>query len=468
MSRAYPPGLGRGWHTTTFRWLTIYAVIFATSVIGLVGALEWSVTRSIEQATDGLMRWQLTYFDSIAPDLLPMTIHRRLEHERMHTNYYGLFSSTGEHIAGDIRQIPAGVLPDETGHTVSGLSITHDLRSPEARVMATRRDEGDTLIVARDLSNVLGIRRALNQTLIGGAVICLIVGIAGGLLISVRQLRRVRDIRRVTLRIARGDLNQRLPVGGRDELDMLAHLVNHMLGEVERFMHEVKGACDGIAHDLRTPLAHIRTLLGNLEEQSHLMEDATAAGMLVQARVETDTLLGRFRAMLRISEIGALQRRGGFAVMDLQALVTDLFELYEPLAEDRGVLLTLLPARTSTSPKALCINGDRALLFEAFSNLMDNAIKFSPPGGRIVIQLEEGAGGPYVSVSDEGPGIPVYERNAVLQRFYRSNATRHLPGVGLGLSIVTAVVRVHDFDIRIGSADPGAKITVECWPHAFE
>lgn len=465
MSRAYPPGLGRGWHTTTFRWLTIYAVIFAASVIALVGALEWSVTRSIEQATDGLMRWQLTYFDSIAPDLLPATIHRRLEHERMHTNYYGLFSSTGEHIAGDIREIPAGVLANEIGHTVDGLSITHHLRSPEARVMAIHGESGDTLIVARDLSNVMGIRRALNQTLIGGAVVCLIVGIAGGLLISVRQLRRVRDIRRVTLRIARGDLNQRLPVGGRDELDMLAHLVNHMLSEVERFMHEVKGACDGIAHDLRTPLAHIRTLLGNLEEQSLLMNDAHSASMLVQARAETDTLLGRFRAMLRISEIGALQRRGGFAVLDLQALVTDLFELYEPLAEDRGVKLDIaMPALPEGAP----INGDRALLFEAFSNLMDNAIKFSPPGGRVLIRLETGSSGPFVSVSDEGPGIPVDERNAVLQRFYRSNATRHLPGVGLGLSIVTAVVRVHDFEIRIGGAASGAIMSVECWPHAFE
>lgn len=454
--------MGRGWHTTTFRWLSIYAVIFATSVIALVGALEWSVTRSMEATTDGLMHWQLIYFDSIPTGNLRLVIRRRLEHERMHSNYYGLFSEKGSYIDGDILAMPFDVPSDAIGITEHNLDVYNQHGTPVVRVMALKRDDGTTMIVARDLSTVLSVRDALNRTLIAGAVICLIVGIVGGLLVSWRQMRRVRDIRRVTLQIARGDLNQRLPVGGRDELDMLSHLVNHMLGEVERFMHEVKGACDGIAHDLRTPLAHIRTLLGNLEEQQVLAHNGDAEGMLIQARIETDTLLARFRAMLRISEIGALQRRGGFDALDLHALVTDLFELYEPLAEDRGVTLQLHAAPVAQ------INGDRALLFEAFSNLMDNAIKFSSAGGIVAIRVDMAVGGPYVLVSDQGPGIAESERNAVLQRFYRSDATRHVPGVGLGLSIVTAVVRVHDFEIHIGNAYPGATMTIECWPHAFE
>jgi signal transduction histidine kinase len=257
-----------------------------------------------------------------------------------------------------------------------------------------------------------------------------------------------------------------LPIGGRDELDMLAHLVNHMLEEIERLMTEVKSACDGIAHDLRTPAAHIRTLLANVAERMHVVQDDGVAQMVDRARVEADMLLDRFGAMLRISEIGALKRRGGFSSVDLTTLVHELSELYEPLAEDRGIRWTVAVDQVAA------VHGDRALLFEAFSNLLDNAIKFAPDNGEVRIELTDHPQGAQLTISDNGPGIPEREREAVLQRFYRGDQTRHLAGSGLGLSIVSAVMRLHDFALRVGAngtgASPGTSMTVECWPHALE
>jgi signal transduction histidine kinase len=287
--------------------------------------------------------------------------------------------------------------------------------------------------------------------------VCLLAGVAGGLALSVRQMRRLKAIRRVTQRIAQGDLAQRLPMGGRDEVDMLAHLVNHMLAEVERLMNEVKGACDGIAHDLRTPLAHVRTLLAHAAERTETLDDAALSQLVERARIETDALLDRFRAMLRISEIGTLQRRGGFGEMQLETLVEEVGELYEPLAESRSIQLSVHVQPVDA------IHGDRALLFEALSNLVDNAIKFTPEGGVVRMELRQTSAGPQVEIVDNGPGIAADERDAVLQRFYRGESTRHLSGSGLGLSIVSAVMRVHDFTMKIGNAQPGTRISIECW-----
>lgn len=460
------PGMrARRWHTTTFRWLSAYAAVFVVTVVLLVGVIACMATAVMERTTDDVMAWQLIYFDSIPDAELPATIRQRLEHERMHTNFYGLYAANGTLVAGDVTRFPSGLPVDTIGVTLRHtLHLIDGQRSPIVRGMAERRPDGKVLLVARDLTHIIAIRDSIIRALIIGGVLCLAAGVVGGLLLSVKQLRRVRDMRRVIQQIARGDLQQRLPIGGRDELDMLSHLVNHMLDEVERLMHEVKDACDGIAHDLRTPLAHVRALLGQIAEHSATSGNAAMDDMVERARIETDVLLNRFRAMLRISEIGALQRRGGFAELDLATLVGEISELYEPLAESVGVRwITRIDAVTP-------IHGDRALLFEAISNLVDNAIKFveqgdenGDAGGQVRIEVTQTPNGPQVDIIDNGPGIALKERQAVLQPFYRSEQTMHIEGSGLGLGIVVAVLRLHDFTLRIGNAEPGARMTVECW-----
>jgi signal transduction histidine kinase len=450
--------LGRRWHSTTFRLITVYAVIFSISVMSLLGFIGWAVTGDMERETDVVMEWQFIYFDSMPHTDLATAIERRLEHERMHTNYYGLFAADGQHISGDVMKLPPDLPVNRRGVTLEHtLQVMSGQKAPVVRAMAERRSDGEILVLARDLTHILRIRETIINALIGGGILCLVAGVAGGLALSVRQMRRLKAIRRVTQRIAQGDLGQRLPIGGRDEIDMLAHLVNHMLEEVERLMNEVKGACDGIAHDLRTPLAHVRTLLVHVAERAEGGDDAALASLVERARAETDALLDRFRAMLRISEIGTLQRRGGFAEVALQALVDEVGELYEPLAEIRSLKFAV--ESVAVEP----IHGDRALLFEAFSNLLDNAFKFTQPGGVVRMVLSQTPAGPLVEIVDNGPGIPLDERDAVLQRFYRGERTRHLAGSGLGLSIVSAVMRVHDFTMRIGNAEPGTRVSIECW-----
>jgi len=441
-----------------FRLLSVYALIFSVSLMLLLGYIALTVTRDMEHETDMVMRWEFTYFNAVPDAELPAAIARRLEREHMHPNYYGLFAADGRYLAGDVLTLPPGLPLPYVGVTYKNtLSVVGTDPAPVSRAMAERRKNGEILLVAQDLTRILRIRREIIQALIGGGLFFLVMGVATGVIVSMRQMKRVTMIRRVTLQIAQGDLQKRLPVGGRDEIDMLSHLVNHMLDEVERLMTEVKGACDGIAHDLRTPLGHVRTLLTRIAERAKPYGDEHLSLMLERARSDTDWLLDRFRAMLRISEIGSLRRRGGFAELELGTLVAEIGELYEPLAERKSIGFSV---KSVTVPP---IYGDRALLFEMLSNLIDNALKFTPSGGAASIELSQTPLGPQIDIVDNGPGIPLSERDAVLQLFYRSEQTRHIEGSGLGLSIVSAVIRVHDFRMVIGNVESGTHVRIECW-----
>jgi signal transduction histidine kinase len=228
------------------------------------------------------------------------------------------------------------------------------------------------------------------------------------------------------------------------------------MGEVERLMGEVKDATDTIAHDLRTPLTRART-------QLHRLEQSGAVTPLDIARVtaELDTVLERFRALMRISELEAAGRQAGFAPTDLARLAADVCDLYQPLAEANGVEFRCPPASTIT------VAADSKLLFEAISNLVDNAIKFTGEGGTVILRVDDDTARPGIVVEDTGPGIPQPEKAAVLQRFYRGERDRMVPGSGLGLSIVAAIVRLHRFELELADAHPGLRAVIVCRPSAI-
>ncbi|EDT42607.1 sensor histidine kinase [Burkholderia ambifaria] len=451
--------------------LSLYAVTFSLSVLLLVGFIGWAVTADMQRKTDSVLAWELLYFDALTSDDVLRAVQARLdhehtrttyEHEHEHINYYGLFGPDGGHITGDISEMPAGLTFGDDGSTLDRtLSVMPGDRAPVVRAMAHKMKDGSVLVIARSLTGILQFRETVVKSLVIGGLACLFAGVAGGYVLSLRLCRRLKRIRRVTRRIARGDLGQRLPIGGRDELDMLAHLVNHMLDEVERLMNEVKITCDCIAHDLRTPLVHVRGLLMRMGERADALGDDVLTLLVSQACTETDILLSRFQAMLRISEIGALQRHGGFAHVQLDAIITDVGELYEPLAEHRSIRFEI--ERAPVEP----IYGDRALLFEMFVNLIDNAIKFTPDGGAVRIELKCTPAGPRVDIVDSGIGIAPDKRDAIRKRFYRAENARHIAGSGLGLSIVSAIGRLHNFSIGIEDAQPGTRVMVECWCHGL-
>jgi signal transduction histidine kinase len=294
------------------------------------------------------------------------------------------------------------------------------------------------------------------QSLIWSGALIIVLGLGLGAALSLAPLKRIQAVQLASLPILEGDLSARLPTSNRrDEIDMLAGIANGMMDEVERLLWAVKSVGDNVAHDLRTPLTRLRALLYRVRQETG--PSAAHADMIDQALSETDTLLTRFRALQRISEIDRRERRAGFAPVRLQALVEQVGELYRPLTEQHGLHLVV------EAEDACDVLADRDLLFEAFSNLMSNAVKFTPCGGGVRLKLTKQTEGPRVEIVDTGPGVPEGEREAVLQRFYRGRQAIQAQGCGLGLSIVAAVARLHNFRLELGDASPGLRVTLDCW-----
>jgi signal transduction histidine kinase len=237
---------------------------------------------------------------------------------------------------------------------------------------------------------------------------------------------------------------------------MLAAIVNAMLDRIERLMNEVKGVCDNIAHDLRTPLTRLRAQLYRIQQEA--ADGSPEALQMDQVIAETDTLMARFRGLLRISELEDQQRRSGFMRLDPLQLLQELHDFYLPLAEERELVFTL------EVPDSLpLLNGDRALLFEAVSNLLSNSIKFTPPGGEVILRGIDQGDSTRIEVLDSGPGIPEAERKAVFRRFYRAEGSSQHGGFGLGLSIVAAIVNLHGFTLEVDRSESGgARLVLDC------
>ena len=224
---------------------------------------------------------------------------------------------------------------------------------------------------------------------------------------------------------------------------------------LEEALQEAKVVGDNIAHDLRTPLTRVRIRLERGREHAATLEEFRAVAD--QAMAGLDQSLTTITALLRITEIEHSRRREGFGQVQLAPLIREAADLYDPIAENKGVTLRV------EAPDGAAVSGDRDLLFEAVANLVDNAVKFTPEGGRVELTLLHQEGETVIRVSDTGPGIPEIEREAVTQRFYRSDQSRNIKGLGLGLSMVAAIIKLHSFRFRISSG-PGCTVEVAC-PH---
>jgi signal transduction histidine kinase len=283
----------------------------------------------------------------------------------------------------------------------------------------------------------------------------IVLAFVAGSLLSWRALRRVRLIHRAAERILHGNLSERLPHRGTgDDFDRLAAAVNRMLDEIAHLMDEIKGVGDDIAHDLRTPLTRVRTRLERGSESSRSQQELEN---IVGAAIDgLDQTLGLVTALLRITEIEDGRRRAAFRRVDLSAIVRDVAELYGPVAEQGGIALAV------ENPGARYAHGDPDLLLEAIANVVENAVKFAPPNSTVHLSVVDESGTPVVRVADRGPGIPPEERESVLKRFYRTDKSRHLPGNGLGLGLVAAIVKLHHFRVAISEAAPGCIFEIIC------
>jgi signal transduction histidine kinase len=309
------------------------------------------------------------------------------------------------------------------------------------------------LLVAQDVHDRDLTQRMFTTTLPWTVALILVFGLLGGALMSHNMLRRLDAINRASGEIMAGDLTRRVPVSGaHDEFDVLAENLNQMLDRIERLLKGLREVTDSVAHDLRTPLNRLRQRL----EQSLARLAATGSdtGEIERAIADTDQLIATFNALLLIAETDAGAARGAMSPLDLASVASDVSELYEPLAEERNIALTL------TAASVPVIEGNRSLVAQALANLVDNAIKYTPTGGKVAISIGQSFTGVDLSVADTGPGILPSDRPRVVERFVRLEASRNSPGTGLGLSLVAAVAHFHNAQLLLEDNAPGLKATL--------
>jgi signal transduction histidine kinase len=438
--------------TSSFRIAGISAGAFALGVLVLFAFIYWQTASRETGTIDRFVERQVRDFAVSRPGQLVRALDLGSLRAGERIAYAGLFDAAGHALAGNLAAMPPFFPIDGRAHAAL-------IGARPARAAAAALPDGRVLFIARDVAELNQLQGIVLRALLLGAIPALMLALGAGALLSWRELRRVRMVQRALVHILRGDLKERLPArNAADDFDRLAIAVNRMLDEIERLIEEIRGVGDNIAHDLRTPLTRVRARLERAREATRTPAELEAA--IDGAVAGLDQTLGIVTALLRIAEIEQGNRRAAFGDIDLARIVRDVAELYGPIADDAGIELAV------AAPAARVVKGDRDLLVEAVANVLDNAIKFAPARSRIDLAVIDGPRGPIVRVRDRGPGIAPSERQHVLTRFYRADKSRTLPGSGLGLGVVSAVMALHRFGIAIGDAEPGCAFDLICAPAA--
>jgi signal transduction histidine kinase len=441
--------------STTFRWALAVAGVFAIFVILLFGFIYWQTDQYLIARSDRMIASQLDVMAALPRERRLDAIDEDLKQDSRGVHYAGLFGADGHRITGNLEQLPPDLNVDDTAQSVSIVRLLPSGRETHViRAIARRMPNGDALLIGREVDETREISHVVGQALVLGLLPALCLCLLAGAWLSMRAQKRVEEVNQRVQRIIAGDLHERLPHRGADEpFSKLAAIVNGMLDEMETMIHALAGVGNDIAHDLRTPLTRARLALergrtnATTPEQFHASTDKAIANI--------DQSLTIITALLRLAEIENNRRSAAFGDVPLDEMLREVFDLYEPIAEAKNINLRVEARQPSV------VRGDRDLLFEAVANLVDNAIKFTPEGGRVDIELTRGDGETVVRVTDTGCGIGEQEREAVLRRFYRSDKIRNTPGVGLGLSLVAAIVKLHGFRLAIQSG-PGGRLAIIC------
>jgi len=443
--------------STAFRWALGIALWSTLLSLLLFAFVYWQTAAFMQDELAQVLRHEARY---AARDSAQAAV--RIEtwiSEDLHSVHFaGLFDAAGRKLAGNLDARPADLPLDGEVHRIGTQVAIAGRRLHEELWSAARSlEDGSVVVVAHDTDEIDRAKATVIRALGLALVPTLAFSILGGVLLAGRARRRLAATEAAVARVMRGDLRQRLPVGpAGDEFDRLAQDVNGMLDEIERLMEEVRGVGDAVAHDLRTPLTRLRLRLERGRTQARDLAELRQA--VDQGLVWIDQTLDMVTAVLRIGEIEHGRRCAAFGPVDLRLVLSEAVELFEPLAEEKGVALA--PDIDDAVPP---VAGDRSLIFEAVSNLLDNAIKFTPAGGRVGIGLLYRDGEALIVIEDTGPGIPAAEREQVFRRFYRAERARQAPGNGLGLGLVAAIAKLHGFALALTErAGGGCRFEVAC------
>ena len=450
--------------TTTFRLALIYLGLFLILVLFLLGFVYWTTSGVADRQID----------DTIEAEITGLAEQYRLRGlgglsdvvaERSRNQRYSLYLLTGPGgfaLAGNLNAWPeAKTDPNGWFDFAYRRTVAGDVETHNARARHLKLGSDFDLLVGRDVEERRRIDQVLRASIAWAVALTLGLGLLGGIVFSRNVLRRIEAITRASRDIMEGDLRRRLPRSGSDdEIDRLAGSLNDMLEEIERLVTSMREVTDNIAHDLRSPLTRLRNRIEvTLLKEASPAEYRTALEDTVS---EVAGLLDTFNGLLAIARAEAGRPEGAPERFDLSAAVGDMVELYAPVAEEKTLTLT------GNVDAGLSLMGFRQLMSQALGNLIDNAIKYTPAGGTISVVLKRQGQGCELIVADSGPGIPEADRDRVLDRFVRLEASRNSPGSGLGLSLVRAVARLHGAELVLADNLPGLRIILRFPPDSID
>ena len=443
-------------HRSTVRLALVYIIIFSLSVAGLLGFIYWSTAAYMLKQNDITIALEIRdleeHYQSKGLLGLSKIIKKRLSNKPTGSSVYLLANRHNIPLIGNLKKWP-DVVADEDGWVNLDIKVTeqNEVRTHQVRGRIFNLFGGFKLLVGRDIHLLNHTEKLITQSLIWGLLSTLLVAGIGGGIVSRNMLRRIETINHTCQEIMTGDLTKRIPtLQNNDEFDDLADNLNMMLDRIEALINDVHQLSDNIAHDLRTPLTRLKHHLDSLQSRINSEEKRN---LLEQSIGEADNLLKTFNALLHVASIESATIRDEFDEVSIAQVLNDVIELYAPLMEDKQQSLYI---NVDTS---IIIKGNRELLSQAFANLVDNAIKYTPEQGSIKINSNKGKDGLTVlEIRDTGPGIPEKDKDKVFQRFYRADKSRVSQGNGLGLSLVQAVFNLHQIKISLQNNNPGLSI----------
>jgi len=442
--------------SSAFRITLAYVLLFGLSVSIILGFVYWSTIVYKTNQTDADINAEIRALSEVYktkgyPGLVTMLSERVSQQRPGDSNLYLLADNQFRPLIQNISGWPRLAKVEKDDWLVFNFDIGNREYSARARTFAI--ENRFNLLVGKSMRDLATLNALVSQALIGGLLLTLVLSFIGGLMMRRTLSSRLAAINQTSREIMQGDLRKRVDTrGSGDEFDELANNLNGMLNQIEHGMEGVRRVSDNIAHDLKTPLARMRnkveelrfSVIGNVEQERKID----------QIVGEADGLLGTFNALLRIARIEYSEQRESFHKLDVNSILYDLEELYEPVTEERGQTLKL----EIVGPVFIC--ADRDMLFQAFANLIDNAIKYTPRDGEIVIRSYKRKSCWYIEFNDNGPGIPEHEYENVTQRFYRLDQSRTTSGSGLGLSLVFAVLKLHKLNLTFMNNKPGLKVRI--------
>lgn len=445
-------------NTSVFRLSLVYALLFSTVAAGALGYIYWMAKGQMEQQTDARLQLEtdalLNLYHNLAVEGLTGAMTMRNSENGSRYLISRLIHRSQHDLTRHLKLDPKAQRSSQIVASLPINLITGEKNDEErARMMLTLLPGGYQLLVITDLNEQLTLQNRLLQTVLVAIGVMVSIALAGGIFMSYNVQRRINAVGQTAHDIMSGDLGRRMPVTGRnDEFDSLGHVLNTMLARIEHLMQSMRDVTDNLAHDLRNPLNRLRN---RLETSQLHPNNATDYPQLIQDTIiEVDELIKTFNALLSIAQIESSAQRQDWAEVDLTVLIEELADLYTAVAEEQTLTL-----RHAAAPD-LRIHGNRQLLAQAITNLLDNAVKYTPAGGEIHLTATHQAGIITITVADNGPGIPEAQRTQVFKRFTRLDNARSTPGNGLGLSLVKAVAELHGATVELQDNHPGLKASI--------